>query len=304
LHTEQVQAVLADARKRIDRQLKKFGWQEEQGWRESKIDTLRRTDPALAHLLASAVNGKQLTGEQAGQLPTKEGKLRSAEPKPHGRNCAEWDGYSLHANTRVGELARAESEKLCRYVCRPAIAASRISQLPSDLVRIELKQPWRNGATAVLIPPADLVLRMAAQVPLPRRPSIRYHGIFGPNAALRSQVVPAGDKPKCKRHKAQSGTESERETSTRMTYAQALKRAFSIDILNCPCGGKRVVLAAVQNPASLARILRHVGLWPESDFGEGIDAIRGPPDDIWPVDLDPSADMAAGAEDPPLDWAA
>ena len=304
LHTEQVQAVLADAHKRIARQLKKFGWDDEEGWRESKVDTLRRTDPALADLLSSAVRGHQLTGEQAGQLPGKQGKLRTVEPQAHGRNCAQWAGYSLHANTRVGELARAELEKLCRYVCRPAISASRISQLPDGMVRIELKQAWRNGATAVLIPPADLILRMAAQVPLPRRPSIRYHGIFAPNAALRSQVVPAGDRPRCKRHKTHCGTPTERETSTRMTYADALKRAFSIDILTCPCGGRRVVLAAVQDPVSLERILRHVGLWADSEFSEGIEAIRGPPEDVWPVEFDPSADMPAADEDQPSDWAA
>ena len=158
--------------------------------------------------------------------------------------------------------------------------------------------------SAVLIPPWDLVLRMAAQVPLPRRSSIRYHGIWGPNAALRSQVVPAGDKPKCKRQKTNSGKETERETSTRMTYSEALKRAFCIEILNCPCGGTRVVLAAVQDAVSLERILRHVGLWPDSAFGKGIDAIRGPPQDLWPADLDLSADMAAVDEEQPLDWAA
>ena len=204
----------------------------------------------------------------------------------------------------MGELARTELEKLCRYVCRPAISASRISQLPDGMVRIELKQAWRNGATAVLIPPADLILRMAAQVPLPRRASIRYHGVFAPNAALRSLVVPAGEKAKCKRRKTPDGVATERETSTRMTYSVALKRAFGIDILQCPCGGRRVVLAAVQNPLALERILRHVGLWPDSEFGMGIDAIRGPPEDIWPAELDPSADMAAVDDELPADWAA
>ena len=104
----------ASAFRAPDAGAQKFGWLQEAGWRESKVDTLRRTDLALAELLSSAVRGHPLTGEQAGQLPGKEGKLRTVEPQAHGRNCAQWSEYSLHANTRVGELARAELEKLCR----------------------------------------------------------------------------------------------------------------------------------------------------------------------------------------------
>ena len=65
-----------------------------------------------------------------------------------------------------------------------------------------------------------------------------------------------------------------------------------------------LVLAAVQDPVSLERILRHVGLWADSEFSEGIEAIRGPPEDVWPAHFDPSADMAAVDEDQPWDWAA
>jgi hypothetical protein len=35
----------------------------------------------------------------------------------------------------------------------------------------------------------------------------------------------------------------------------------------------------------------------------GIDAIRGSPEDIWPAELDPSADMAAVDDELPPGWA-
>jgi hypothetical protein len=66
-------------------------------------------------------------------------------------------------------------------------------------------------------------------------------------------------------------------------------------------GGRRIVLAAVQNPVSLERILRHVNLWPAP---ADIESIRGPPDDLWPADLDAGADVDAQAEDVLDDWAA
>ena len=74
-----------------------------------------------------------------------------------------------------------------------------------------------------------------------------------------------------------------RISSTRMAWALGLKCAFARDLLECPCGGRRVVLAAVQDKSSLERILRHIELWRDP---EDIVAIRGPPEDLWPADLD------------------
>ena len=74
-----------------------------------------------------------------------------------------------------------------------------------------------------------------------------------------------------------------RISSTRMAWALGLKCAFARDLLESPCGGRRVVLAAVQDKSSLERILRHFGLWRDP---EDIVAIRGPPEDLWPADLD------------------
>ena len=294
LHSLGVQEVLYDTVLRIGRQLRRLGYE------DRDLDTLPESESALAALLRAAVFGRQVSGDEAGRMPE---RLRGAErwiPRPHGRNCAEFAGYSLHANSRVGAQARADLERLIRYVCRPAVSASRLQEVDGGKVRVELKSTWRDGTTHVLISRADLVLRMAAQVPLPKRPSLRYHGVFAPNASLRSKVVPAGDKPRTgrRRHVHGPGEEpTERETSTRMLYQKAMRRAFGLEILKCPCGGRRVVLAAVKDAVQLERILRHVGLWPEQG---DVEAIRGPPEELWAEDL-PSADFDALDELPAVD---
>ena len=297
LETVVVQEVLWDAWLRIERQLKKFGWH------DKEQDTLPERDPALAALLKAAVQGRQITGNEAGKPLRKERGAGLKVPMPHGRNCAEFAGYSLHANTRVGELAREQLERLVRYVCRPAIAAGRIEAVDDDHERITLKTTWKDGTSSVIVPMDDLVIRMAAQVPLPRRANLKYGGVFAPNSKLRAAVVPAGDKPKCgRKHKHECAElddhARERETSTRLTWAEAFKRAFRQDLLTCPCGGRRVVLAAVQDKAALERILRHIGLWCDS---ADIEAIRGPPEDLWPAE----PDLAAPYDDlPPIEEAA
>ena len=39
-----------------------------------------------------------------------------------------------------------------------------------------------------------------------------------------------------------------------------MQRAFEIDVLLCPCGGRRRVLSLVCDPAQIRRVLEHMGL--------------------------------------------
>ncbi len=57
------------------------------------------------------------------------------------------------------------------------------------------------------------------------------------------------------------GDLSSASTRTRMSWAQLLKRVFAIDITTCPqCGGTLTILAAIDDPAVIAKILAHLGL--------------------------------------------
>ena len=46
-----------------------------------------------------------------------------------------------------------------------------------------------------------------------------------------------------------------------MSWARLLKRVFDIDIAKCPHpGGTLKIIAAIENPAVIAKILAHLGL--------------------------------------------
>ncbi len=50
-------------------------------------------------------------------------------------------------------------------------------------------------------------------------------------------------------------------TSARMSWARLLKRVFDIDIEHCPhCGGTLKIIAAIEEPTVIAKILAHLGL--------------------------------------------
>ena len=149
--------MFADALRRIARQLVRLVPDRD----DEPQDRLSQRQPALAVLFRNAMLGNQTTGKDAGKPQRVEfGKIR-LDIKPHGRNCAQAHGYSLHANTRVGELARGDLEKLLRYVCRPAIAAHRLEQLDAQTIRISLRRPSPPATTPK---PQELQRRLGRQL--------------------------------------------------------------------------------------------------------------------------------------------
>lgn len=61
-----------------------------------------------------------------------------------------------------------------------------------------------------------------------------------------------------------------------MTWAQRLKRVFSIDIEKCEkCGGSLQIIASIEDPDVIQKILKHLGLdQPENPQN------RSPPADL------------------------
>jgi hypothetical protein len=297
-----VEALLVDAIGRIGRQLERHL----AGDGEDDRDRLAERDPALAALLKAAILGKhESERSELRRLAVGKGPV---QPKPHGRNCAQALGFSLHANTRVGELNRTGLEKLCRYVCRPAVAAHRVEETLDGKIRITLKNEWAGGIRAIVVSPRDLVLRLLAQIPLPRRVLLRYHGCFAPASPQRAQVVAAGARAPRRRHKGadaggtvgQATVAATAEQATqRMSWAVCLRRTFRIDALACPCGGRRKLVAAVLDKGEVERFLKHLSVL---RLPEDVVAIRGPPEELVPVEPIPE-DHGDGWETGSDEWA-
>lgn len=126
-------------------------------------------------------------------------------------------------------------------------------------VRIQLKTAYRDGTTRVVLESLDFIARLAALVPAPRVNLTRFHGVFAPHSAMRSQII-----PRKKKAKANAGSEAETESKTRtraerrsaMTWAQRLKRVFGIDIETCAnCGGSVRIVASIEDAITIAKIL-------------------------------------------------
>ena len=72
-------------------------------------------------------------------------------------------------------------------------------------------------------------------------------------------MVP-GARAAAARNTNECGEESAIARQTSLTWAQRLKRVFAIDIETCRhCGGKLRVIASIEDPEVIERILGHLG---------------------------------------------
>ncbi|NNC77823.1 MAG: hypothetical protein HKN77_07660 [Woeseiaceae bacterium] len=99
-------------------------------------------------------------------------------------------------------------------------------------------------------------------MPKPRAHLTRYHGVFAPASPDRARIVPrTGAAASTERAEVTEGVEesiSDRQRA--MSSGQRLKRVFAIDIETCrQCGGRLRVIASIEAPAVIERILEHLG---------------------------------------------
>ncbi len=95
----------------------------------------------------------------------------------------ESNGFSLHTNVSCARGERKKLERLCRYITAPPIAHECLKLSDCGQVVYELKTPYRDGTTHVVMSPQERMQRLAALVPRPRLHLTRYHGILAPNAS-------------------------------------------------------------------------------------------------------------------------
>jgi hypothetical protein len=128
-------------------------------------------------------------------------------------------------------------------------------------VRYRLKTPYRDGTTHIVLEPLDFMARLAALVPPPRRHLTRYHGVFAPHSRLRAAVTPAGRglgaRPRSPAAGEAAGGPPPRHLA--MSWAARLQRVFRVEIDRCArCGGRLEIIASIEQPAVIARILAHL----------------------------------------------
>lgn len=131
----------------------------------------------------------------------------------------------------------------------------------------------------------ELLERLVALVPRPRVHLTRYHGVLGPHYKYRKNIVPkkktelalalASETAEAANTELQPAAEAKEPSTKRMPWAKLLKRVFNIDISLCSkCAGQIKIIAAIEDPKVIKKILEHLGLpWTAPRLAQA----RGPP---------------------------
>ncbi len=221
--------------------------------------------------------------------------LEPARPTRSARRGAQARGFDLHAGVAVAANDREGRERLLRYCARPPLSLERLSRLPDGRIAYELRKPWGRQTHRVMEPLAFMA-RLAALVPPPRHPLIRFHGVFAPHSSWRAGVVPhpapevapgacrsAGQSPTSPWRLATPAGEVEApivssrperasvleqardgehlcDPGSRIPWAELLKRTHDIDALACPCGGRLQFIAVITDHEVARDLLESLGL--------------------------------------------
>jgi len=210
-------------------------------------DSLADESPLLRDIGAASVLGRAATGPRAGRPIVRLGRDPSAPwIESSGARQAHVFGFDLHADVAVPAGDRARLEHLCGYVLRPPIAQDALEYTTEGKILLHIRRPWRDGTRAIAFTPSELLEKLVAIIPKPRVNLLLYHA---PPAS--------GD-----------GAETDKEQQKRprpprryFAWADLLRRCFEIDVLACPgCGGRLRLLATIEDPAIVRRVLAHLGL--------------------------------------------
>ena len=283
-----VARLLATVRRRVQRLLARRGLDGGNA-SEAPSDPFTEESPALAGISSASVQGRVALGPRAGARVLQIGREPNGPWVTSKGPCqAHLEGFDLHANLAVEADDRKGLERLCRYVLRLPVAQDRLELTGDGRVLVLLKGEWSDGTTHLLFEPVELLEKLAALTPRPRINLVLCHGVLPPMpAGAGGPSRTAGQSPELQQkrtvHPDRAAGCSDPAPETRecrepadaaerpgpsgggkprhRTWANLMRRAFDLDVLACPrCGGRMSLIATIDDPRVIRKILGHLGL--------------------------------------------
>ena len=126
---------------------------------------------------------------------TPDGTPAPPAPLPRATDAVTFERFNLHASVQLAGSDDLGRERLCRYLTRPALSLARLRVLRDGSVSYRVKRVSRHRATHRVMSPVEFLARLAALVPPPRYPLLRFHGVLAPRHGWRSRIVPRAPRP-------------------------------------------------------------------------------------------------------------
>jgi len=103
-----------------------------------------------------------------------------------------------------------------------------LSVLPNGLIAYRTKYPLRGGRTHRILTPTEFLARLAALIPPPRYPLVRYVGVLAPASKWRRLVVPKARPSRCQHEAKDSGNSGSSARPVALGYVWSFGRVRSV----------------------------------------------------------------------------
>ncbi|HWL86818.1 MAG TPA: transposase, partial [Polyangiaceae bacterium] len=141
------------------------------------------------------------------------------------------EGFNLHASVAIDADDDLGRERLCRYGARPPLSLERLRRLPAGRIGYRIKRLRGGREKLRVMTPLELLARLAALIPPPRYPLVRYHGVLAPRSTWRREIVP---KPRAQR--ACRASSPKAESSSPITRTDSSRHVSTAKGARCDDG--------------------------------------------------------------------
>jgi len=175
-------------------------WLRRHGYLDDEPIEGRSNEPAEQGALEACAEAAMRRGAFA-KLDTKDVAAKAVEAATKGeppklRFAAEHQGFNLHAGVHIAASDDMGRERLFRYGSRPSLALDRLRRLPDGRIAYRVKYARGGRAKHRVMTPLELLARIAAILPPPRFPLLRFHGVLAPRSSWRKEIVPQPREPR------------------------------------------------------------------------------------------------------------
>ena len=158
---------------------------------EAHASTARRElSAAEAVATAGMQRGSLVTVRDAHGVAEDDDASLASAPPPRATDAVTHERFNLHASVSLAASDDRGRERLCRYLNRPSFSLARLRVRRDGMVSYRVKKASRGRVTERVMTPMETLARLAAMVPPPRYPLLRFHGVLAPRHRWRARVVP------------------------------------------------------------------------------------------------------------------
>jgi len=162
-------------------------------------------------------------------------------------------GFNVFAGQRIQPREKKSLENLAAYLIRATFSQKRMDYSPDDATVVYRSKDGKEKKTYDAL---DWLAAMASHVPERGKQSIRYYGAYANSVRGKLRKRQEGEPIPTVLEPVISSE------ARRRNWARLIRKVYETDPLVCPrCQKEMRIVAAIENPQVIRRILEHLGLW-------------------------------------------